>query len=306
MIQALSPFLVVHANAAYSRLTGLEAHEVVGKSVNFLLALPELASDEIEGHARDESDHERQSPQDAQDTQGEPSEAATAQQARCERQRKDFSRLETLERLIVSCGFGHIQFINAIAVNKHQMVGRNVSFLSQSNNDPKEIQDEKDEDSKSSSILRNDAVQEQLLSCRTAIAPIVSSQVTAETSVQTDHDSKRRKQHHNGTADTTPNTSNIPKDPPGQHRRHHQPQVITHYIIQLERLVAGGVKQLSVDDSISSNSTSVEARLVGLSKAALLQQNAAVDFPRDSPLALGDDEASGSTASRQEAMVAIG
>lgn len=297
MVQALSPFLVVHANAAYSRLTGLDAHEVVGKSVDFLLALPESASDEIWRQAHGDSDHERQTSQDAPATQGE--------HARSERQRKDSTRFETLERLIVSCGFGHIQFINAIAVNKHQMVGRNVTFLSQFNATT-ENHAEKDEESKPASVPRNGVVENQLIPCRTAIAPIVSSQSPAETSAQTDQDLKRLKHHHSSAADPTNSKSNTPKD----HRRHHQPQVITHYIIQLERLATNGVKQLGVDDSISSNSTSVEARLMGISKAVLVQQKAAVDFPSESPIghpgALGDDEASGSTASRQEAMVAIG
>ncbi len=299
MIQALSPFLVVHANAAYSRLTGLDAHEVVGKSVNFLLALPESASDELERNAQ--LNHERPTTQNTPVEPGGPTEPAFAGRATSEMQHKDSGRFETVERLIVSCGFGHIQFINALAVNRHQMVGCNVSFLSQSIDDAKENQSEKDEGSKPTNALRNDVVDKQIIPCRTAIAPIVSSQIPAESIVPTDLDTKRRKQHHNGTSENVNAKSITLKDPPGQHRRQHPPHVITHYIIQLERLAAGGVKQLSVDDSISSNSTSVEARLVGLSKTALLQQKAAVGHPG----ALGDDEASGSTTNQEETMIAI-
>lgn len=302
--------MVVHANAAYSRLTGLEAHEVVGKSVSSILALPESASQVVERQTHRDAEHERVTAQDTPGIEGEVAETTPARQTTAERQRNEPSRFESLERLIVSCGFGHIQFVNAITANEHQMLGRNVTFLS-GTQDTRENHAERDEGSNSTSLSSNDDVKVQLIPCRTAIAPIVSAQIPSE-SAPTEHDndtkSKRRKHQHSGTGETTANKHNAPKDPPPQHRRHNQPQVITHYIIQLERLAAGGAKQLSVDDSISSNSTSVEARLAGVSKETLAQQKAAVAFSRESPIglpgALGDDEASGST--QQEGMVAIG
>lgn len=38
-MQASPPFLVVHTNAAYSRLTGIDSHAVVGKSITCLISL---------------------------------------------------------------------------------------------------------------------------------------------------------------------------------------------------------------------------------------------------------------------------
>lgn len=305
VIQALSPFLVVHVNAAYSRLTGFDAHKVVGKSVSSMLAVPESISEGVELHACTTTEQERQTARDLPGIQEELPEAAAAVKARTESQLKDPSLIDTLERLIVSCGCGHIQFVNAITTNVHQMVGRNVTF-SNGTRDTGTNHSDKTTRSTSSSLSDNEEVKPQLIPCRTAIAPIVSIQTPVESNVQTDQEldpkSKRRKHHHSGPSETTANKSTTLTEPPSQHRRHNQPHVITHYIIQLERLATDVEKQMmSVEDSLSSNSTSVEARQD--------QQKAAVEASRESPGlpgVLGDDDVSESMTSQQEGIIAIG
>lgn len=44
VIQAGPPFLVVHTNAAYSRLSGIDSHTVVGKTISSLLSMPEAGT----------------------------------------------------------------------------------------------------------------------------------------------------------------------------------------------------------------------------------------------------------------------
>uniref|UniRef100_A0A7S2EVQ8 PAS domain-containing protein n=2 Tax=Ditylum brightwellii TaxID=49249 RepID=A0A7S2EVQ8_9STRA len=44
VIQASPPFLVVHANAAYTALTGLDSHAAIGRPISYLMSLPETTS----------------------------------------------------------------------------------------------------------------------------------------------------------------------------------------------------------------------------------------------------------------------
>jgi hypothetical protein len=42
VVCANPPFLVVHTNAAYCRLSGIESHAVIGKPISILLSIPDL------------------------------------------------------------------------------------------------------------------------------------------------------------------------------------------------------------------------------------------------------------------------
>ena len=44
VVQAVSPFIVVHANAAYSALTGIDSHAAVGKPIRKLVSVPESST----------------------------------------------------------------------------------------------------------------------------------------------------------------------------------------------------------------------------------------------------------------------
>ena len=41
VIKSVPPFLVVHTNAAYCRLSGIDSHAAVGKPISNLLSLPD-------------------------------------------------------------------------------------------------------------------------------------------------------------------------------------------------------------------------------------------------------------------------
>ena len=184
--------------------------------------------------------------------------------------RKDEKRLE---RLVAASGFGHIQFVQAVS-QLHQMVGRNVTFIS---DNPITNESVNDDRSHSTSISGSHEGR-RLIPCRTSIAPIVSTQQTADhvpegDEIDVEHKVKRHK--HQESRDS----NNGAKDQQTQHRRHQHRQFVTHYVIQLEPQGSVPVKNDSENSLSSSNTTSVEARLVGLSKTSLQQQRAAVGLP---------------------------
>jgi hypothetical protein len=111
---------------------------------------------------------------------------------------------------------------------------------------------------------------------------------------------KRRKVHANEGEGHRTRTHPI-KDAAGHRTRH----TVTHFVIQLQQELASA-KQES-EASLSSNSTSVEARLLGLSKAEFLGHRKALEgsklsLPNPEILLADDDVAdsqSHSTATKE-------
>ena len=208
---------------------------------------------------------------------GDMDAAEAAGRARAETSRRERETL--LERTIAASGFGRIQFVEAIA-QPHQMLGRNVTIV-KGNADEYAA---KDEGSNTTSLSSSDEGKPRLISCRTSISPIVSAhdaneQRNGEHDACVEHKAKRHK--HQDLTDKDLHASGVSSRDPSQHRRHQSRQPVTHYVIQLAPSEANGrTAQNGSLDSISSNSTSVAARLTGVSKATLRQQRSAVDVPQ--------------------------
>jgi hypothetical protein len=319
VIQGTPPFLVVHTNAAYCRLTGNDSHVVVGKPISTLLSLPDKTANAAAAAVA--------AAEEAVDTQSAAGTATMSIQAGYQHQpagqmlpppphvatRQDPREL-CLERLVAASGFGRLQLIQ-VDSKQHQMVGRSVSFLkapppsssaenpsaSVSGNNDHHQEQQSSNDSNVARMPNNGnentdghhqhQLQQQTrrLTCRASIAPVVSSQAAFDSSaLVTDKESsdihksaKRRKpthgggvgggHHNNNNNDQESNgayggvgCSSISKEHCRKHQSHRQ--LVTHYVIQLEP------EDLSKDGSIgslSSTSTSVEARLLGLSKVEL-------------------------------------
>ena len=277
----------------------------MGKPVASLLRVPEK-SESLAGLG--DTQRTGQHPSDSARTQqeGDLIAAAAAGRARAEASRRETAREFLLERLVAASGFGRIQFLQATA-QAHQMVGRNVSFI----NEGTKGEAGKDEGSHATSLSSNYEGPPRLLSCRASIAPIVSAHESLdhgfgnEKESETDHKSKRRK--HTGTEVDAKKTT-ASKDP-AQHRRHPHRPLVTHYVIQLEHQGIAPVKNDSID-TLSSNSTSVEARLLGLTKAGLQQQRAALGLNGAAATAsvgrleaMPDDDVSESTETRDPVSV---
>jgi len=162
VIQAGPPFLVVHTNAAYARLTGIDAHAAVGKPISALLSVqgtdrlltntnPDnseqrddntgadnsaLGPPEIDRELADSVNRSPMRPYEvvaithANVNNGQRhgqshAEAAEAGRARASLATQNESGSVNLERLVASCGFGKYLVLHAKS-RSHQMVGRNV------------------------------------------------------------------------------------------------------------------------------------------------------------------------------------
>ena len=128
-----------------------------------------------------------------------------------------------VERLVAASGFGQIHEMN-VTTKPHHMLGRNVTVTQQANQGG-DHQREGEQGSQSSSIPSNDGPFPFMV-CRMGVSPVVSASNAMDLSppqVVTDHEnsSKRRKHHNNHS-----------------YRRHTRTTIVTHYVIQLERVVA--------------------------------------------------------------------
>jgi hypothetical protein len=286
-------------------LTGIDAHSVVGKPIGSLLRVAEFA----EGSIRpDDGQHAELPTQDNEgaairvtDSQyeGDLFAAEATGRARAEASRRESEREAVLERLVAASGFGRIQLVQAVA-KSHQMVGRNVTIIVGA---PRGYS-ARDEGSKATSISSNCEGPPRLIQCQASIAPIVSAPESVDSfknEKDPDHEQSKRRKHQGGT-ETEPQ-----KKDPGQHRRHQNRPLITHYVIQIEPHNTAPVNKEG-GDSLSSNASSVEARLLGLTKTGLQQQLAAVAPAMElarGPEFLADDEASEASETRI-AVTAVG
>jgi hypothetical protein len=234
--------VVIHANAAFVRLTGIDSHLVVGKPISELLIIRMNASERLD---------DTQQP-DEQRHHGDTS----FQRAR-NRGRNEIG----LERLVASSGFGQYHEVQ-VRTKQHHMIGRNVTVVNEGQSTQNLMTAWSD-----GSI---DFDEQVFVQCKASIAPIVSatSSLDYPFGTKTDKDGKRQKNFHHHVSDQS------------SYRRFLPLQLVTHYVIQLQPLDEACERQDSVD-SLSSNShsiESVEAKLLGLSKDELHRQRAATSL----------------------------
>lgn len=305
VVLATPPFLVVHTNAAYCRLTGIDSHTIVGKPIGKFLS--------IDG-----------SIQNLRINEGGSDDNPLSRNELRQPSLKDV----TLEQLIATCGFGHTYTVQAHRKIFHQMVGRNVTVFKNDNTGAASDPGRDGEDSSNGARLTNhcdDGQNSQPFSCRIAIAPIVSSGTAmnystavvdreAEGSFQKSklakHHHSSAAEHHEGQDTKQRGIKPLPKPVSAlHHRKGYQPlHLVTHCVFQLQP------HDLQFNDgsmeSLSSNSVSVEARLLGLSKEQVRQQRDAVKVAVPHPEAerevLDADESLSETTATKEPVATIG
>lgn len=261
VIQATPPFLIVHTNAAFARLTGIDSHQAVGQQISQMVSLPEKALSQQQHPSEDGSN---------------PQASDTSSAALSQTRSKNFE----LERLIATSGHGRLQVLKVVC-RHHQMVGRSVTIS-------KEVHESGKQDASAGSVseaAKPDRRVEsslagglQLKTCKASIAPIVSlSAYMPKSSMTTDNEppkQKRRKSHSQDTEDAPSQAKDHkqrPTSPNKDHKKNPSRLIVTHYIIQLEDASSKSGNHFSME-SLSSNSTSVEARLVGLTKEEYRKQ----------------------------------
>lgn len=312
MVQAKPPFLVVHTNAAYCRLTGLDSHLVVGKSICELLSIDK---------------NSRGLNLNAEETQDSGNECIT-DNAKNGLSKSSLKNV-TLEQLIVKSGFGQIFTVQAHRRLLHQMVGRKVTVISKNDNyleiSTDNVTGSGGEASNHGTSLASTCSgidgDREPFPCQISIAPITSAvalnhAIDRETafSLHSLQNCKRAKHHHDSAEEqletddaaqrvgrSVTKAASVPS-----HRKGNQTlQMVTHYVIQLH---PHGVESYEGSmESISSNSASVEARLLGLSKEQLQQQRDAANVdPVEGGMLDVDDTISEATAGTKEPVAAIG
>jgi hypothetical protein len=253
----------------------MDSHTVVSKPISSLLSVMDQVETSATAYSNEVHQDEHAS---ANDAAGNPQSielvaAAVAGRARAEASEPDTIKIG-LDRLVVSSGFGRLHRVQVVR-KLHQMVGRNVTIIKDAapSGGTALGGEAGSTDTSLTSSFEGSANQ---VTCQISIAPVVSASSAMDASTVLDsmnsemHKSKRRKHH--------PGLEQVPegKEVYAHHRRHPHRQLVTHYVLQLVEGESGKHESLG---SLSSNSTSVEARLLGLTKAELDNQRLAANIP---------------------------
>ena len=253
----------MHTNAAYTRLTGIDAHAAVGKPVSALLAVQGQHSinGATDGGATENQDatlggerlNQFHINQNETVTTGSPivlqsqgqgqshAEAEEAGRARAAQASQNEGGNVNLERLVAVCGFGKYHVLHARA-RPHQMVGRNVTFVNRSGPlngglnpgvAPSSLAADGmrrlDTGSSDTSLTSYFEGPFDSLKCRASISPIISDTIDSAVVTDTNQDpycqkSKRRKLHHHVNGSADQQASTATAWSGGHH--HHHPRRI--------------------------------------------------------------------------------
>lgn len=277
VVQSAPPFLVVHVNAAYSGLTGIDSHLVIGKPVQTLLSIPEPkaralldaaaavgeAMSSVSGNSslansttgqggtheelsqtHEEEEEDRAS--EIRDPTFNPRLAVAAPAGHAGAGIHGDDQLDAnVERLVASSGFGDFHYIQVTA-KPHHMLGRNVTVFRENSGANNIVRQQhwtnatshRDERSHGSSIPSNGEPFHAIF-CRMAISPVCSSPHTL-----VDHglnsaeqDQGKRRKQYHHVHRSGSSIASRN----GVHRyRQHQARniLITHFVIQLERIAS--------------------------------------------------------------------
>ena len=181
VVQGTPPFLVVHTNAAFCHMTGLDAHLVVSKPIADLLSIDHTSTD---NNRSEEGEHAAPGGEGDNTSQG----AETTGLTRSE-DTTPAAKSISLAQLIATSGFGHINTVQVNTKLRHQMVGRNVTVINNGCAAPTEEgaaaaaasksgAQKRHEESNTTSLTSGSCEHGQdrkPISCRVSIAPIVSA-----------------------------------------------------------------------------------------------------------------------------------
>lgn len=294
--KAEPPFLVVYTNAAYSRLSGIDSHNAVGKPLSSLLSTPDqyelsqLDFDKDLSSAQESPSKHRAIGKDSNrgdlinvgdDRDNYVAAAAAGRAAALAAPTGDASNVG-IDTLVVNSGFGRINMVS-VRSKMHHMVGRNIKVF-KSMVPAKKSQTKEERSNDDSSITSNFDGTYQSVACTMCVSPVVSSPEAYHVVTdrdqsshhydtkrsEKDHDShlhkaKRKKHHHHYQAELSQHV-HLPHRRPHMMKEiafHNRPQLVSHYVIQLEPFdsIMSNVGMME-----SSTSTTFDGRKLGVSK----------------------------------------
>jgi hypothetical protein len=260
-VQALPPFLAVHANAAFTQLTGIDSHTVIGQPVASIIAIAEGVPPNKES---DSSGSDMTNNKDAMSSLSGSLEGndgqndvnmANADDANGQNQEQppNDGNLEVnvqepvlaglrIDRLIVARGYGHIHNVEVLYVPPHTpthaIEGSEVKIGDGSSNAKRRKKDDK-------------------IFCRMSVSPVVTSIESWDRGREGHADSKAHP------------SSGANKRRKHGHAANEFMTAVKHYLIQLESM--DGPRLLAKRSSFSSSTdTTVEAKLLGITRSELV------------------------------------
>jgi len=252
VINASPPFTVIYTNAAYSRLSGIDSHNVAGNPITTLLSLPSQQLSRIDFQKEPpsfenlkEKVNQTPNPKGTNNQDHDTTDSRyhlTAQVAGSARAAafKDNKAEVGIEELVVASGYNKLNKVN-IRYNTHQMLGRNV----------KVFKSKREEGSNESNITSSSDAPIEIVSCTMSISPIVASpEAYNATTIFPDKEKKGDHHHLHKAQDSHQHKSK-------RRKHHHQSQsiseltynrkrqIISHYVIQLEPFDDGLIKHVN-------------------------------------------------------------
>lgn len=237
LVRAIPPFVVEHTNAAYTRLTGIDSHAVVGKPLSSCMEI--LASESAKGSqsVREDGQSESSSNESVPSTELELTVAAGRAHVQVPPSRQPPSKIE-MEVLVLSGGLCHFHLAH-LTVRPHAMVDRKMAagHAEQQKHDGAAPSRENSLTGNGASVRGKYSNEPLVLTCRISIAPVVSSpdSVTANEESELSQSKVKRKKYR---TEASPNeevhyrgisTGGSP------HSNRKRRQLVTHYIIHLQR-----------------------------------------------------------------------
>lgn len=259
LVQALPPFLAVHTNAAFTLLTGIDSHAIIGQPVASIITIAEGAppskesdssgsditnnkdtlsslSGSIEGN-EGQNDAGLTNANDAnQQVQEQP---ATEGNMEMNAQNTPVPAGFRIDRLIVARGYGHIHNVEVKTLEPHTTAhaieGSEVKFDEAKSGAKRKKKDDK-------------------IFCRMSVSPVVMNTESWDRKCEGHADSE---DHKSGN----------------KRRKHGHPPtgspIVKHYLIQLES--TDGPCLLAKRSSFSSSTdTTLEAQMLGITRSELV------------------------------------
>ena len=275
-MQALPPFLAVHVNAAFTSLCGIQSYTAIGTPVASIVSLPDAnaslpkesdssssdgtnnkdAMSSLSGSVDQDNNSQNNNSIMAIANVGGMQRGAEAGAAAPGAENTNLMQNGgmglRIDRLIVARGYGHIHDVEVLSVpqnhsrHSHAIEGSEVKFVEGNiGNNPSAANHRKKGDSK---IL-----------CRMSVSPVIST-------IPPDH--SRHYPHTYGNSGCGADATHSLQSSIGNgKRRKTRPELnsVKHYLIQLEAV--DGPRLLMSGSSHSATDTTMEARLLGITKS---------------------------------------
>lgn len=266
LVQALPPFLAVHTNAAFTLLTGIDSHAIIGQPVASIIAIaqstpPNKESDSSGSDITNNKDALSSLSGSVEGNEGQndavlPDGNDSNQQGQDQPVNDDNMEMNVqsapvppgfrIDRLIVARGYGHIHNVEVKAVEPHTPVhaieGSEVKFDEAKSGAKRKKKDDK-------------------IFCRMSVSPVVMNTESWDRKCEGHADSK---DHKSGS----------------KRRKHVHTPIVKHYLIQLESMDGPSCLLAKRSSFSSSTDTTVEAQLLGITRSELVARRCRMEVNR--------------------------